>query len=205
MGKTDENAGFRELVKGLQTVLAKATKQLSKPAKKKKKAPKKQQVVLDPTDKLIQDTEKECAKLAGRKAWFINGQNDHNLNAAEVLSMKWASTFYIRLKTDYENNESNSDIASFRISYLPGCGAVFVSHDMWIVPEYRNKGLNNVLNAFKIELAKLCGYSVLICTDRVDNEPEKKTLAKNGWKDVHRFTNRTNGAAIDITVKDIPL
>lgn len=93
-----------------------------------------------------------------------------------------------------------SVISSFTLQQLPGCCGVCVSHDNRISLKYRGKGLNNILNQFRIDIARDLGYTILMCTDVHDNIAQKKTLVKNGWQDIFRFRNKRTNNLVDISI-----
>jgi hypothetical protein len=94
-------------------------------------------------------------------------------------------------------------IANFKLLQMPGCCGMCISTGSIITSNYRNKGLNNILNKFRIELATMCRYSVLVCTDRSLNTPNSKTLIKNGWKKLFSFVNKRTNASVDLSVIEL--
>jgi len=95
------------------------------------------------------------------------------------------------------------EIAQFRLFQLPGCCGVCVPSGAWTSAKYRKKGINTLLNKFRIELARHMGYTILLCTDTNANVPSKKTLAKNGWKDIYQFKNKRSNNIVDISFIDL--
>lgn len=91
-------------------------------------------------------------------------------------------------------------IAGFRLYQLPGCCGVCVSSGASTSYAFRKKGINTLLNKFRMELAKHMGYSVLLCSDVSTNAASKRTLEKNGWKDVHQFKNIRTSNTVDISL-----
>jgi hypothetical protein len=84
-------------------------------------------------------------------------------------------------------------VASFRFAYFPGCCGILVSTgaDVWYT--LQKKGLGKALNRLRVNMAREKGYGMLICTDRLDNLPQRKILASGGWTDVAMFNNpKTN-------------
>lgn len=108
--------------------------------------------------------------------------------------------FYLKTNNSVSQYRDDKNAAYFRLYQLPGCCGVCVSSGAHIAQKFRGKGLNVILNKFRMELAKHMGYSSMLCSDIASNEPSKKTLKKNGWKDVFQFKNKRTNNIIDISV-----
>lgn len=94
-------------------------------------------------------------------------------------------------------------IAYFRLNQLHGCCGVLVSNGASVVESFQNKGVGTVLAKLRIDLAKHFGYTTLLCTDIMTNEPQRKILAKLGWKDVHDFKNSRTNNQVAISILDL--
>lgn len=101
------------------------------------------------------------------------------------------------------SDKDNMPISSFCLMQMPGCCGICISYNSLIFPKYQGKGIGTLLNQFRIDIADYLGYTTLLCTDREENIPQKKILAKNGWKDVHSFVNKRTNNLVNITIKDI--
>lgn len=153
-------------------------------------------------DSRVKEVAAECNKLLGISDAYFRDKFSNAPFECEKHFAQLSGTRGVSMSL-YHPSSYNSTIAQFNLVMLPGCCGVVVSHGMFIAPDYRDKKLNNLLNSFKIEMAVDAGYSLMICTDISTNEPEKKTLARNGWKDIYRFTNKRTHNVIDLTIKDI--
>lgn len=71
-------------------------------------------------------------------------------------------------------------ISTFKLIQMTGCCGICVSTKVFVAKNYRNKGVNTILNNFRIDIAKELGYGLLLCTDVSHNVAEVKTLDKNG-------------------------
>lgn len=91
-------------------------------------------------------------------------------------------------------------IASFQLYPMINCCGICVSTQAFVVDHWRNKGLNTLLNSLRIDIARHLNYSVLLCTDVVDNSPQRRVLKKNGWRDICKFVNRRTGNTVAISV-----
>lgn len=100
------------------------------------------------------------------------------------------------------HNAAGVTVAFFKLVGLPGCCGVCVSCGAGVY-EPLKKGLGTLLNEMRIVMAKKGGFGVLLCTDRELNTPQRKILAKNGWKDVFQFKNPRSQNVVNISVKDL--
>lgn len=100
-------------------------------------------------------------------------------------------------------DNAHSRIASFRLTRMPGCCGVCISTENHIEPNYRGRKLNNLLNEFRMAVARELGYTIMLCSDVSTNTPQKKTLIKNGWKDIYQFKNKRTNNIIDLSVVEL--
>lgn len=149
----------------------------------------------------IQRWNTNLSTLAGEDCFltvYINGKYCP-LSETQLEYIKGESSglrFHLRTVND-------QTIAQFTLVQMIGCCGICVSTNSYVSSKYRQKGINTELNKLRIELAKDQDYSLLLCTDVATNVPQKKTLLKNGWIDIHRFRNSRTGNLVDISV--IPL
>lgn len=94
-------------------------------------------------------------------------------------------------------------VSGFTLKEMIGCCGICVSTGAWVHDNYQKRGLGSLLNKLRQDLAREMGYSVLLCTDRLNNKPQRKLLNKAGWEDVYEFTNSRTNNRIAISV--IPL
>ena len=94
-------------------------------------------------------------------------------------------------------------ISQFKLIQMPGCCGICISTGTYVNPEFRGKGVNIILNNFRIDIAKHLGYGLLMCTDLKSNTPQMKTLDKNGWKHIHEFKNPRTGNILNVTIKEL--
>ena len=94
-------------------------------------------------------------------------------------------------------------ISQFKLIQMSGCCGICISTGTYVNPDFRGKGVNIILNNFRIDIAKHLGYGLLMCTDLKSNTPQMKTLDKNGWKHVHEFKNPRTGNILNITIKKL--
>ena len=105
---------------------------------------------------------------------------------------------------DYLNgDEDKTRVAGFRIVSMPGCCGIAISTGSWVHMSFRNRGIGGLLNKSRIQLGKILNFGAMICTDVSKNEPSRKLLEKNGWKDVFKFKNPRTRNEVFLSV--IPL
>jgi GNAT superfamily N-acetyltransferase len=86
---------------------------------------------------------------------------------------------------------------------LPGCCGVVVSTGAYVEPKFRKKGIGTILNRMRKRIAAEWGYSLMLCTDLVDNAPQQTILKTEGWEKHIDFLNtRTNNR---VALHTIPL
>ena len=100
-------------------------------------------------------------------------------------------------------DNNNEIISTFKLIQMIGCCGICVSTGVYVHNEYRNKGVNTILNNFRIDIAKELGYGLLLCTDVSNNTAEVKTLDKNGWKHIYNFKNPRTSNKINISIKEL--
>lgn len=94
-------------------------------------------------------------------------------------------------------------ISNFTLVQMIGCCGICVSTGVYVHNQYQNKGINTILNNFRINVAKELGYGILLCTDVSYNIAEIKTLDKNGWKHIYNFKNPRTSNKINISIKEL--
>ena len=94
-------------------------------------------------------------------------------------------------------------ISRFELAQMLGCCGICISTGTYVHPDFRGKGVNSLLNNFRIDIAKHLGYGLLMCTDLKLNTPQMKTLDKNDWKHIHEFKNPRTGNILNITIKEL--
>lgn len=160
--------------------------------------------VIDVEQRISQIIGKEChfefIRYDGAKRIEVNKSQDQSdgflRDNLGNLPGYYNFDYYLYLKAPEDGNY----IAYMRQYQLPGCCGVAVSSGVHVSYLCRNRGINTILNKFRIELAKHMGYSVLMCSDIDSNEPSKRTLARNGWKDIYHFKNRRTNNTVNISI-----
>lgn len=135
----------------------------------------------------------------------------------DVIIQCYLDNKYINLKEHHlnyiKNNNSGIEfrilniesvvVSKFKLIQMSGCCGICISTETYVYPEFRGKGINIILNNFRIDIAKHLGYGLLMCTDLKSNTPQMKTLDKNGWKHIHEFKNPRTGNMLNITIKEL--
>lgn len=130
--------------------------------------------------------------------YSVNGKNK-NLTLEELMYVK--DTFY-GLKFEIIDLQGNL-ISTFRLLQMVGCCGICISTGTYVHPDFRGKGVNIILNNFRIDITKHLEYGLLMCTDLKSNVPQMKTLDKNGWKHIHEFQNPRTKNILNITIKEL--
>lgn len=96
-----------------------------------------------------------------------------------------------------------SDIGRFTLVELPGCCAYLVSTGTLVEYDYRNKGIAQALLPVKEYIARLGGYSYLMCTTIKYNEAQNHILQKCGWEKVNTILNRRTTNEVTMWMKKL--
>lgn len=94
-------------------------------------------------------------------------------------------------------------ISTFNVVPFPGCCALCISTGARVYEPYRDRGVNILANKIRQEIAKIAGYTAMVCTDIKNNTPTRKMLERNGWQDVYEVTNRRTGRLLAMSVKSL--
>jgi hypothetical protein len=87
-------------------------------------------------------------------------------------------------------------ISTFKLYRMPHCCGIVVSCNANVRETYRHKRVGTVLNNLRQDIARMLGYTVMLCTDIAQNEHQRRLLKTNGWKDVLDFKNRRTGNTV---------
>jgi GNAT superfamily N-acetyltransferase len=85
---------------------------------------------------------------------------------------------------EYPIEHEGKQIGKFRLTPLPGCAKVGVSHHLEIYESFRGRGLGHKAQKARLDLAKSLGFRVLLATTRDTNAPQEHILPAAGWKRV---------------------
>jgi GNAT superfamily N-acetyltransferase len=105
--------------------------------------------------------------------------------------------------TEFKVLNKDNIVSQFKLIQMTGCCGICISTGTYVHPDFRGKGVNVLLNNFRIDIAKYLGYGLLMCTDLKSNTPQMKTLDKNGWKHIHEFKNPRTGNILNVTIKEL--
>lgn len=143
---------------------------------------------------ILENLKKEVKAIIGEDI-FIVGSYKLEIGELDLSYIKDEQGLFMLIKTRTDKN-----ISTFRLLQMPGCCGICISTQNFIFDEFRGRCLNNIFNKFRMNVARHLGYTILLCTDLHDNEPQKKTLVKNGWKDIYSFVNNRTGNLLNISV-----
>lgn len=87
-------------------------------------------------------------------------------------------------------------ISTFKLYRMPHCCGIIVSCNANVLERYRHKRVGTTLNNLRQDIARLLGYTVMVCTDVAQNEYQRRLLKTNGWKDLIDFKNKRTGNTV---------
>lgn len=94
-------------------------------------------------------------------------------------------------------------VTRFNLVPFPGCCAFMISTGVYVTSPFQRKGVNTLTNKLRQAIAKHYDYTTLICTDVITNEPERRTLAKEGWHDIYQVRNKRTGNQVAVSIKEL--
>ena len=80
--------------------------------------------------------------------------------------------------------------AGFRLSSLPGCCGVLVSHESYVTQALQRRGLGLLMQEMKEFIAREYRVGKMIATVLQGNKAEETLLLKTGWRPGVAFRNR---------------
>ena len=151
-------------------------------------------------ENLSRDIEKIIGEPVTIHAELINNKDGNK----KLESPLFAST-YDALPVNYQIYTAANvrRVASFSMGLFNGCCGICISYHSSVSIPFRKKGLGTLLNKFRRELARLDGYTILLCTDVVTNKPQRKLLENAGWKDLLTFKNNRSGNTVALSMYDL--
>lgn len=94
-------------------------------------------------------------------------------------------------------------LAEFELYEMPHCCGIMVSCGSCVQRSMRGKGLGGLLNEVRESIGRSLGYTIMLCTDKSDNTPQRKILQKNRWQDIYAFTNKRTRNNLLISIKEL--
>jgi GNAT superfamily N-acetyltransferase len=94
-------------------------------------------------------------------------------------------------------------IARFRLTFLPSCRGILVSHNVLVSPEYRRRGIAKSLLAVKLKVAQDLGVPTLLSTVRDDNVAELAVIRE--WERVYLFRNPRTSNTVGVHIGKVGL
>lgn len=135
----------------------------------------------------------------------ILGSKDWKLLVEEKDYGKYLDNAFGKLPIGrYKIMLGKEEVASWKLCQQVGCCGVCVSTEAEVSKKWQGKGLGKLLNSLRIDIARINGFSLLLCTDVLSNTYQRKILAWNGWRDVCTFLNRRTGNTVAISVVNLP-
>ena len=100
-------------------------------------------------------------------------------------------------------NPTVQTIASFVLAGFPGSCAIVVSTNSKVYYPYNDKGIGDLCNKIRQDLARAGGYTALFCTDVVTAVKNKHILEKNDFKTLYSLTNKRTDNKINMYYKEL--
>lgn len=127
----------------------------------------------------------------------VTDPNGH-LNIYDHSGALHTSSYIIRTLKDPKKN-----ITCFRLVLFPGCCALCISTGVTVWDPFKRLGINTIGNKIRQEIAKIAGFTGIVCTDIEANTGERKTLINNKWTDAFKIKNRRTRNHVILSVKEL--
>ena len=102
------------------------------------------------------------------------------------------------------NRFAHQDLfGQFYINSFPKSATIGISNSVYIIKEYRNKGLGTKQHKYRLKKAKELGFQILIAIVRSSNKVEKKLLKKFKWYKLYEYYDRVKKTNIELWLKDL--
>lgn len=142
---------------------------------------------------------KNCMLKAGDDSYYIEDHYNED-DLAELFNDRDVDgDLFVSV---YEISTSRL-ILTFNLSSFPACCGIVVSNAANVHPSFTGKGINTIANQFRLELAKILGYGMIIAADIMSNKASIKTLNKNDWKQINTFINPRSGNELGVFIKNL--
>ena len=96
--------------------------------------------------------------------------------------------------------KENKLIASWELYQMPHCCGIMVSTKAFVVEQYRGKRVGGVLNQLRQDIGTHLGFSLMFCTDIVQNIHQRQLLNTQGFQDIYAFVNRRTTNTVILSV-----
>ena len=103
----------------------------------------------------------------------------------------------------HKNEPKRIWLGKFSLNQLDGCCGICVLFNMMINPEYRSQKLGQYLMNVQKSIAVEKDFSIMICTDVINNEPQKAILKKHGYIPQFKFINRKTKNCVELQKVDL--
>lgn len=133
----------------------------------------------------------EIDKILGKGQWELSNTDVQAAYSEKLTTGKYKLVCTFGKKTP---------VASFELHPMINCCGMCISTQARVEQQYQGKGLGTILNSLRVDIARHLGYGCLLCTDIESNVYQRKILARNGWKDVHKFVNPRTKNTIFVSV-----
>lgn len=80
-------------------------------------------------------------------------------------------------------------VAAFNLRDMPNCCGIAIGSDLFVHPDFRNRGVGAILTKFMEDFSRYYGYGVLQGNDKENNEHQRRIFEKFKWRKSETFIN----------------
>jgi len=123
-------------------------------------------------------------------------------------------TWYFHVISVDKHQYSNADVysvmyektvAGWTFNVFPGCWSMIIFNNVYTHQEYEGKGIGKMLLAFRINLAKLCGFDAALATASNHNGKEASLLIRAGFNTVEYAVQNMSKLTFRIYMRDLTI
>jgi len=143
------------------------------------------------------------SKIVGKsvKTTITERGSYYTISEPNIPGWGWSGCNTIRFSITDET--TGYTICDFFLSTFPGCCGIMISHNTYVDPIYRKKGISKILQTLKEEIAIETGFSLLLAVD-LENSISKDFLPKFKWYEIgKRFKNKRSGNELLLFAKNV--
>lgn len=107
---------------------------------------------------------------------------------------------------DIVNHDIHKDklfVGGFELAEMPGCCGIAVLYHVFICVDYRNKGFGQRLTRLQKLISSYKNYTVMVCTDKISNTPQRTVLKKFGFIPQFSFRNRRTNNLVEFRASNL--
>lgn len=104
---------------------------------------------------------------------------------------------------DHDIYKDKIFLGGFCLNQMPGCCGIAVLYHTFITVDYRGNGFGQYLTKLQKLIAKARGFTMLLCTDRISNTPQRVIMEKFEFTSYFTFKNSKTNNLVELRASDL--